>query len=61
MCGFLEKRLHGRQTARQREKERDETLFNGPDCPVGVGLKKTLAICQESHKYPYEIAEILTN
>ena len=41
MCGFLEKRLHGKETDREREKERerDEAVFNGPNCPVGVGPK----------------------
>ena len=39
MCSFLEKRLRARQT--DRETERDETVFNGPNCPVGVGPKMT--------------------
>ena len=33
MCGYLEKQLHDIQ------RDRDETVFNGPNCPVGVGPK----------------------
>ena len=40
MCGFLEKLT--RQTERERETDRDETVFNGPNCPVGVGPKNIL-------------------
>ena len=45
MCGFLEKltRETDRQREREREREtdRDETVFNGPNCPVGVGPKNS--------------------
>ena len=40
MCGFLEKRLHDRET--ERQTDRDETVLNGPNCPVGVGPKITI-------------------
>ena len=35
MCGFLEKLTR----QRERQTDRDETVFNGPNCPVGVGPK----------------------
>ena len=43
MCGFLEKGLHDRERERERERqtESDKTVFNGPNCPVGVGPKTT--------------------
>ena len=31
--------------ARDRQRDRDETVFNGPNCPVGVGPK--IANCNE--------------
>ena len=50
MCGFLEKRLRDRQTDRQTDRERDETVFNGPNCPVGVGPKIRKFQCAISEK-----------
>ena len=38
MCSVLEKRLR----ARQREKEREETVFNGPNSPSGRRTNKYL-------------------
>ena len=39
MCGFLETITRKRDRKRDRQTERDETVFNGPNCPVGVGPK----------------------